>query len=77
MLLYAWCRRGDYFTPCNYDGTPYLRKPILTFWAIAASYKIFGINLFSSRIPFLIAGCIIIWLTYKLLSCSFGVKKAP
>src|SRR5208337_2865810 len=55
---------GDYFTPYYYDGTLQLRKPIITYWAVVASYKIFGINLFSSRIPFLIAGCLIIWFTY-------------
>ncbi len=66
---------GDYFTPRYYEGFPYLKKPIVTFWTIAASYKIFGINLFSSRIPFLIAGCIIIWLTYKFSLLFFRREK--
>jgi 4-amino-4-deoxy-L-arabinose transferase-like glycosyltransferase len=66
---------GDYFTPRYYEGFPYLKKPILTFWTMAASYKIFGINLFSSRIPFLIAGCIIIWLTYKFALLLFRREK--
>jgi 4-amino-4-deoxy-L-arabinose transferase-like glycosyltransferase len=62
---------GDYLTPYYYDGTPRLRKPIFIYWVLAASYKIFGINLFSSRIPFLIAGCLVIWLTYKLYFLFF------
>ncbi len=72
---------GDYFTPYFgrtgyfYDEIPYLQKPIFTFWALAASYKIFGINLFSSRIPFLIAGCLIILLTYKLSLLFFRRKE--
>ena len=57
---------GDYLTPYYYDGTPRFEKPIFVYWVLAASYKLFGINLFSSRIPFLIAGCLIIWLTYQL-----------
>jgi 4-amino-4-deoxy-L-arabinose transferase-like glycosyltransferase len=57
---------GDYFTPYHDDGSLRLEKPIFIYWAMVASYKIFGINLFSSRIPFLIAGCLVIWLTYKL-----------
>jgi 4-amino-4-deoxy-L-arabinose transferase-like glycosyltransferase len=66
---------GDYLTPYYLVGTVYLRKPIFIFWAIAASYKIFGINLFASRIPFLIAGCIIIWITYKLSLLLFRRKQ--
>jgi 4-amino-4-deoxy-L-arabinose transferase-like glycosyltransferase len=59
-------KTGDYSTPYYYHGFPRLRKPIFIYWALVASYKIFGINLFASRIPFLIAGCLVIWLTYKL-----------
>jgi 4-amino-4-deoxy-L-arabinose transferase-like glycosyltransferase len=62
---------GDYFTPHYYDGALQLRKPIVAYWAVVASYKILGINLFSSRIPFLIAGCLIIWFTYKLALLFF------
>jgi 4-amino-4-deoxy-L-arabinose transferase-like glycosyltransferase len=62
---------GDYFTPYYYEGTLQLKKPILAYWAVAASYKIFGINFFSSRIPFLVAGCIIIWITYKFALLLF------
>ncbi|OGP52473.1 MAG: hypothetical protein A2Y65_05960, partial [Deltaproteobacteria bacterium RBG_13_52_11] len=66
---------GDYFTPYYHDGTLRLRKPIFIYWAVVASYKIFGINLFSSRIPFLIAGCLVIWFTYKLSLLFFRRKE--
>jgi len=56
---------GDYITPYYSSGLLRFRKPILTYWVIAASYKIFGISLFASRIPFLLAGCLVIWFTYK------------
>lgn len=74
-------KTGDYFTPYFgetgyfYDEIAYLKKPVFTFWALVASYKIFGINLFTSRIPFLIAGCIIIWITYKLSLLFFRRKE--
>lgn len=57
---------GDYVTPYYSSGLLRFRKPILTYWVIAASYKIFGISLFASRIPFLLAGCLVIWFTYKI-----------
>ena len=60
-------QKGDYFTPyyVTDDGLPHFNKPILTYWAVAASYKVLGISFFSSRLPFLIAGCLLIWVTYK------------
>lgn len=57
---------GDYLTPYYYDGRTRFRKPIFVYWVLAASYKIFGVGLLSSRLPFLIAGCLVIWLTYKI-----------
>ncbi len=56
---------GDYLTPYYSSGALRFRKPIATYWVIAASYKIFGISLFASRIPFLLAGCLVIWFTHK------------
>jgi len=60
-------QKGDYLTPyyATDDGLPHFNKPILTYWVVAASYKVFGISFLSSRLPFLIAGCLLIWLTYK------------
>ena len=65
---------GDYFTPYYYEN-PRLRKPIFIYWVLAASYKIFGINLFASRIPFFIAGCLVILLTYRLSLLFFRRKE--
>ena len=57
---------GDYLTPRYADGTERFKKPLLTYWILCASYKVFGISLFSSRLPFLIAGCGVVWLTSRL-----------
>lgn len=68
---------GDYLTPYYYDGRTRFRKPILVYWVLVAGYKILGISLFSSRIAFLIAGCLVVWLTYKIsLSLFHSREKA-
>ena len=57
---------GDYWVPRFLDGRERFLKPILTYWVIAASYGAFGINLFGSRIAFLVAGLALIALTAQL-----------
>jgi 4-amino-4-deoxy-L-arabinose transferase-like glycosyltransferase len=51
--------RGDYVTPF-YRGEPRFSKPILPYWAIAASYSVFGVNEVATRLPFVLCalGCI-------------------
>ena len=63
---------GDYLTPRYADGTERFKKPLLTYWILCASYKVFGISLFSSRLPFLLAGCGVVWLTWCLGRTLFG-----
>ena len=63
---------GDYLTPRYADGTARFRKPLLTYWVLCASYKVFGINVFASRFPFLLAGCGVVWLTWRLGRTLFG-----
>jgi 4-amino-4-deoxy-L-arabinose transferase-like glycosyltransferase len=55
---------GDYLTPRWPDGRSNLHKPIVAYWVVAASYKIFGITLPASRLPFMVAGALIIAATY-------------
>src|ERR1700733_1324081 len=52
--------------PKNADGSPRFEKPPLAYWAIAASYKIFGVSVFTSRLPFLLASCETIFLAFLL-----------
>jgi 4-amino-4-deoxy-L-arabinose transferase-like glycosyltransferase len=56
---------GDYVTPRYADGALRFRKPILTYWVLVTSYAALGISLFSSRLPFLLAACAILWVTYR------------
>ena len=44
----------QWFTPTN-DGIPRLQKPLLLYWAIAVSLKIFGLNTAAVRLPMALA----------------------
>lgn len=57
---------GDFATPCNPDGTPRYRKPILNYWLVAASFRLCGISPLSSRLPSLLAAAGTIWLAYAI-----------
>ena len=65
---------GDYWTPYFSDGRIRLLKPGLTYWVIVASFKSFGISLLASRLPFVIAGALVLVMLYQLartvLKCS-------
>ncbi len=57
---------GDYWTPYFADGRIRLLKPIITYWVTAGSFQVFGVNLFAARLPFLLAGALLLGLTYQL-----------
>jgi 4-amino-4-deoxy-L-arabinose transferase-like glycosyltransferase len=63
---------GDYWTPYYADGAMRFVKPILTYWAIAGSYLLFGIGIVSSRLPFVVAGCLAVYLTFRLSLVLFN-----
>ena len=48
------------------------RKPIVTYWVLVASYSTMGIGLVASRLPFLVAGCIVLWVTYRIARSATG-----
>ncbi|MDD3905828.1 MAG: glycosyltransferase family 39 protein [Candidatus Omnitrophica bacterium] len=60
---------GDWVTPSLY-GKPQFEKPILIYWLVGASYKIFGVNEMAARFPsavFAFAGVIAIYFLGSLL----------
>lgn len=59
-------QKGNYLLPEYEDGAPRFRKPILTYWAVVAGYKVFGFNYLGSRFLFLCAGALTIWLAFEL-----------
>ena len=46
---------GDYLVP-RWENRAFLDKPPLTFWILAASYRLLGVSVFSARLPGALAG---------------------
>ena len=53
---------NDYTTPQIDYGVPFWAKPPLSTWASALSYKVFGVNEFAARFPYLIFNILILFL---------------
>jgi 4-amino-4-deoxy-L-arabinose transferase-like glycosyltransferase len=68
-------RAGDYLTPRYPDGSVRFRKPIVTYWVLIAGYAAFGIGLAASRLPFLLAGGAVLWVTYRMARSMTGDKS--
>jgi len=60
---------NDWVTPWFDHGVPYWGKPPLAFWVTAVSFKLFGVNEFSARLPHLIISLLIaglvVWLAAR------------
>ena len=41
---------GGYLVP-QYEGGPFLQEPPLTWWILAANYKLLGVSVFAARLP--------------------------
>jgi 4-amino-4-deoxy-L-arabinose transferase-like glycosyltransferase len=67
--------RGDLLVPIL-QGEPYLDKPPLLYWLVAASYQLFGVSAAAARLPSALAvhGCIL--LTYLLGRRVVGERAA-
>ncbi|MBC6367642.1 glycosyltransferase family 39 protein [Algoriphagus sp. AK58] len=65
----------DYLTTYLGSGDLRFKKPILTYWAVLAGFKLFGVNEFGSRIFFLLAGAATVGLTFYLAKTLFQDKK--
>ncbi len=62
---------GDWVTP-RLDGIPYLEKPPLIYWAMAVSYKVFGVHDWAARIPVALSAIALAWLTAAFGIWAFG-----
>jgi 4-amino-4-deoxy-L-arabinose transferase-like glycosyltransferase len=58
---------GDWVT-ARVDGVPYLEKAPLVYWAMATSYRIFGVHDWSARLPIALSA-----IALCLLTAAFGV----
>jgi 4-amino-4-deoxy-L-arabinose transferase-like glycosyltransferase len=68
-------QNGDYLTTYLGSGELRFKKPILTYWAVLAGFKLFGVNEFGSRIFFLISGAMTVGLTFWLGKILFRDEK--
>lgn len=62
----------DWITP-HYDSLPYLDKPVVFFWMIAAAFRAFGISPWAARFPEAIAALaavLLIWLMGRSMFCA-------
>jgi 4-amino-4-deoxy-L-arabinose transferase-like glycosyltransferase len=58
--------KGDWITPWFRPGIPFWAKPPLSFWFTALSFKLFGVNEFTARLPHWILGVVGGWLVWDL-----------
>ncbi len=68
-------RTGNYLSP-TLNGRHYFEKPILTFWLIAASYRLFGHNEFAVRLPSALCAALLILLVYLFAARVDGGRVA-
>lgn len=66
---------GDYFTP-YFNCEPRLEKPIFTYWAIVASYKVFGVSDWASRLPTVLLMSALIYFIFFVVKNEFNEKIA-
>ncbi len=56
------------------DGIRYLEKAPLMYWSVAASYKIFGISDWSTRLPLVLCVLALLLVTYALGRHAYGER---
>jgi 4-amino-4-deoxy-L-arabinose transferase-like glycosyltransferase len=64
---------GNLVTPFI-DGIRHIEKPPLPFWAVAASYKIFGQNTFATHLPNTLAMLGLTWLSWLWARRAWGPR---
>jgi len=64
---------GDFVT-ARIDGVPYFEKSPLIYWLIAGSYHFFGATDWAARIPGVLAGIALAWLTAAFGMWAFGAR---
>ena len=68
---------GDWITPWFEPGVPFWGKPPLSFWAQAASIKLFGVSEFAIRLPAWLATLGIVYLTWHFALLLWGKSLSP
>src|SRR5207248_9338872 len=66
-------QRHDWVTLYT-DGVRYLEKAPLMYWSTAASYKLFGVSEWSTRLPLMISVLALLLVTYVLGDRAYGER---
>jgi len=61
----AMLERHDLVTPW-WNGHPRFDKPILLYWLILLSYKLFGVSILAARLPVASLALATLWVTYRM-----------
>lgn len=57
---------GDWLNPRRNEDTGHWTKPPLTYWAIASSVGVFGLNPWAARLPVALSYLLCVWLTWRI-----------
>ena len=57
--------RGDFISP-TFNYLPRLNKPVLSYWIVAAFYKVFGVSVGVQRVPIALAALAMILTAFLL-----------
>ena len=66
---------GNYISP-RLNGVRYFEKTPFSYWAFAASFKIFGMNRFALRLPCMLAMLGTAWIVFMLMSRYYDRRLA-
>jgi len=67
--------KEDYFTPYQANGEPRFKKPIVTYWVLLGSYKMFGVSKISSRLFFWLTGALLVLITCFLTKSLINDRR--
>ncbi len=56
---------GDWLTP-RYYGRERFQKPILYYWLVASSFRVFGVNWYAARLPSILFAALTVLLAYLM-----------
>ena len=62
---------GDWVT-ARLNGIAYLEKSPLVYWAMAVSYRVFGVHDWAARMPLSLAVVLLCWVTYRFGCWAFN-----
>src|SRR5207244_158668 len=66
---------GQWSVP-HYNGLPYLDKPVLLFWMIAAAFRALGVSELAARLPSALGALATVLFTYDLVRVLAGRRRA-